>query len=159
MFNFLSDSHKNINYKVDFYNTANNKMNINILWTRKSINVLNKIMKHINNIKLMQPLGYIIRHYINKYQPYDSEYKILTVDNRRQKINQDTLILAYTCEIHVKNYRIAKKKTPIQIDNKKILTDIEKKSKEIEKTLMDMEKNRKKITGKNIENTTENATK
>jgi len=76
-----------------------NKIPNSIIWSTESINIINKIMKYINSIKLMKPIGYIVKYYINKYRPNEVETKISTIDNI--KINRDGLILAYVCEIYL----------------------------------------------------------
>ena len=86
-----------------------------ILWTTKSIYTLDKIMEYINNTKLMKPLGYMVRYYINKHKPDDTETRISTVD--KINIDKDSLILAYICEIYLKKNR---PKTKIMISNKLI---------------------------------------
>lgn len=52
----------------------------------------------------MAPLGYIVRYYINKYQPSDLEHNILTVDNIKNidNIDRDSLILSSIFEIYLK---------------------------------------------------------
>ena len=75
----------------------------NILWSSDTLDTLKNIMEYINKHKLMQPLGHIVRYYINKYQPYDNkDYDILSVDTVPDDINREILILAYICEIHIK---------------------------------------------------------
>lgn len=72
-----------------------------IVWTSKSIRTVNKIMNYINNTKLMKSIGYIIRYYINKNAPNDKDKIISTLDNI--EISRDTIILAYVCEICIRN--------------------------------------------------------
>lgn len=86
-----------------------------ILWTTNSVYTLDKIMKQINNTKLMKPLGYMVRYYINKHQPNNTENRISTVD--KIHINRESLILATICEIYLKKNR---PKTKIMISNKLI---------------------------------------
>lgn len=83
----------------DNYNPSNPP----ILWTTKSVYTLDKIMKYINSTKLMKPLGYMVRYYINKYQPYNTENRISTVD--KINMNRDSMILATICEIYLKKTR------------------------------------------------------
>ena len=92
-----------------------------ILWTTKSIYTLDKIMEYINNTKLMKPLGYMVRYYINKHKPDDTETRISTVD--KINIDKDSLILAYICEIYLRKNR---PKTKIMISNKLIYRTIGK---------------------------------
>ncbi len=101
-------------------NNHTNKENINILWSSNTIQTLRIIMKYINTHSLMQPIGHMVRYYINKHQPYDEEYKILTVGNVSETINRDVLILAYVCEIRIKK----KKKKNIIVTNKRIYSTL-----------------------------------
>ncbi len=93
----------NMEGKDNLY-SAEEKSKSNILWSSDSINTLKTLMDFINNHKLMQPLGHIVRYYINKYQPYDNEYKILSADTIPENIDRDILIMAYICEIRIKTY-------------------------------------------------------
>ncbi len=99
------------------HNPNHSIKNVKILWTDIAVNRLNNIMFLINKNKLMQPIGYIVRYYIDKHQPYTSEYKVLTVDNNDTFISIDTIILAYVCEIWVKK----KIKCPSIIMNKRLI--------------------------------------
>lgn len=71
-----------------------------LIWTTKSINTINKIMEYINSTKLMKSIGYIVKYYINKHSSKDAETSISTADDI--KINRDSLILAYVCELFIK---------------------------------------------------------
>jgi hypothetical protein len=75
----------------------------NILWSSETIMTLFVLEDKINHHKLMQPLGHIVRYYINKHQPYDHEYKIRLVDTVPVALDKNILILAYICEIRLKN--------------------------------------------------------
>ncbi len=75
----------------------------NILWSSETIMTLFVLADKINHHKLMQPIGHIVRYYINKHQPYDHEYKIRLVDPVPVTLDKNILILAYICEIRLKN--------------------------------------------------------
>lgn len=75
-----------------------------ILWTAESVNTLKEIMDLVNKTKIMEPLGYIVKYYINKHRPREKEYNILTVDVPAETISRDMMILAYICEIHIKKH-------------------------------------------------------
>lgn len=78
----------------------NEKVLNHLIWTTKSINIINKIMNHINSTKLMKPIGYIVKYYINKHNSIGTEPSISMADNI--KINRDSSILAYVCELFIK---------------------------------------------------------
>jgi len=80
-----------------------------ILWTNESISSLKNIMTVINKHKLMKPIGYLVKYYINIHQPIDIEYKIVTVDGTNSNISRDVMILACICEIRLrKKYKKTK---------------------------------------------------
>jgi hypothetical protein len=74
-----------------------------VLWSVNSIETLKHGMNFINNHSLMQPLGHIVRYYINKNQSEDQEYKILMIgDVPSDFASRDVLILACICETRIK---------------------------------------------------------
>ena len=71
-----------------------------ILWTSKSISILNEIMDQINESKLLKPLGLMVRYYLNKYEK-GTENKISLVGDLQTEIPEETLILATICNIYL----------------------------------------------------------
>ena len=72
-----------------------------ILWSEKSINTINNIMHYLSGTKMIRPLGYMIKKFLNKYPP--SEFNILTVQDI-MTVPQDSIFLAYACEVYLRNH-------------------------------------------------------
>lgn len=95
----FNKSYEDSSSDIDLIHDDSNK----ILWTSDSLKTLGNIMNTINNTKLVRPIGYNIRYYINKHSR-DEPYKILTVDTPVEEISKDVMILAYICENRIKRY-------------------------------------------------------
>jgi len=101
--NNKNNSKKDNNINNDNHSDNNNKFNnITVLWSIETIKTLKNLMNRINTHKLMQPIGHIVRHFIDKYQPYDNEYKIRSIHPISEMADRNILILAYICELYLK---------------------------------------------------------
>lgn len=72
-----------------------------IVWSEKSIDTINNIMIYLNGTKMIRPLGYMIKKFLNKYPP--AEYNITTIQDIFT-IPRDSIFLAYACEVYLRNH-------------------------------------------------------
>jgi hypothetical protein len=87
----------------DSFSESYSSKKSNILWSSETIMTLSILENKINSHKLMQPLGHIVKYYINKHQTNSNEYKIRLIDNISEPIDKNILILAYVCELKLQN--------------------------------------------------------
>ena len=72
-----------------------------ILWSEKSINTVNNIMLYLNGTKMIRPLGYMVKKFLDKYST--SEFNITTVQDI-MTVPRDSIFLAYACEVYLKHH-------------------------------------------------------